>query len=87
MPTQYVAKITDKGQITLPKQLREEFSLDVGDYLILMPQGQGVRLEKAAISPISRFQAMAEETEQRFQSEGVRQEDVEEAIRWSRERA
>lgn len=84
MNRQYVAKISGKGQITLPKELREKYGLKEGDYLLLFPQGQGLRLEKAAISPLARFREIAAETEERFRQEKVGPAEVEEAIRWAR---
>ncbi|TDA70280.1 MAG: AbrB/MazE/SpoVT family DNA-binding domain-containing protein [Clostridia bacterium] len=84
MAEQYVAKISEKGQITIPKKLRENYHLKEGDYLLLLPQGQGLRIEKAAIEPLTRFRAIAEETKKRWQEEGVKPAEVEEAIRWAR---
>ncbi|ACA60600.1 AbrB/MazE/SpoVT family DNA-binding domain-containing protein [Candidatus Desulforudis audaxviator] len=84
MSEQYVAKLSGKGQLTLPKKLREEYDLKEGDYLLLFPQGQGLRLEKAAISPLVRFREMAAETERRFDEEKIGPEAVEEAVRWAR---
>ena len=85
MSEQFVAKISGKGQVTLPKQLRSKFDLKEGDYLIIYPQGSGFRVEKAVLSARERFRQLAETTERRFQENGITREDVEEAIRWSRE--
>lgn len=84
MSEQYIAKITGKGQITIPKILRESLNLRDGDYLILFPQGKGMRIEKAAISPLERFEALAARTEERFRNLEITGADVEEAIRWAR---
>jgi AbrB family looped-hinge helix DNA binding protein len=84
MESQYVVKITDKGQITLPKELREAYNFKEGDYLLLFPQGEGLRAEKALVSPVSRFKALAADTEKRFRDEGLQPSEVEEAVRWAR---
>jgi AbrB family looped-hinge helix DNA binding protein len=84
MESQYVVKITDKGQITLPKELRKAYNLKEGDYLLLFPQGEGLRAEKALVSPVSRFKELAADTEKRFMDEGLQPSDVEEAVRWAR---
>jgi AbrB family looped-hinge helix DNA binding protein len=84
MEPQYVVKITDKGQITLPKKLREAYNFKEGDYLLLFPQGEGLRAEKALVSPVSRFKALAADTEKRFRDEGLQPSEVEEAVRWAR---
>ena len=51
MESQYVVKITDKGQITLPKELRKAYNFNEGDYLLLFPQGEGLRAEKSSCIP------------------------------------
>lgn len=84
MSRQYLAKVTGKGQITIPKALREAVGLRDGEYVLLFPQGQGVRLEKAAISPLERFDDLTVRTEERFKQKGVTAETVEEAVRWAR---
>ena len=39
-------KIGPKGQIVIPKEVREMFSLDAGDSLLLMAdKGQGIALQ------------------------------------------
>lgn len=85
MSIQYVAKVTGKGQITIPKELREAIGLHDGEYVLLYPQGQGVRIEKAAISPLELFDDLAARTEERFKQQGITAETVEEAVRWARE--
>lgn len=84
MPEQYVTKLSGKGQLTLPKRLREKYGLREGDYLLVFPQGQGLRVEKATISPLARFREMAAETERRFHEEKIGPGTVEEAVRWAR---
>ncbi len=85
MSEQFVAKLSGKGQLTLPKKLREKYGLKEGDFLLIFPQGQGLRVEKAAVSPLARFQEIAAETAQRFEKEGIEPETVEEAVRWARD--
>ena len=87
MVRSYVAQITGKGQLTIPKAMREALNLRDGAYVLLYPQGEGVRLERAAISPAERFATLSARTEQRFAEQGVTLRDVEEAIRWARESA
>ncbi len=42
----YRAKITTKGQLTLPKDLRDKLGLRAGDYLLIKDTDQGYLLEK-----------------------------------------
>jgi len=40
------AKITSKGQLTLPKPLRDKLGLKTGDNIIIRETGEGYVLEK-----------------------------------------
>lgn len=42
----YRAKITTKGQLTLPKDLRDKLGLRAGDYLHIKETDQGYLIEK-----------------------------------------
>jgi antitoxin PrlF len=84
MAQPYVAKLTSKGQVTLPKALRDSLGLADGDLLLLYVEGRGVRLEKAAVSVSTEFLDLARRTEARWKEEGLTAADVEEAIAWAR---
>jgi AbrB family looped-hinge helix DNA binding protein len=39
-------KVTSKGQVTIPIELRKSLGIDEGDYLEVSETGQGIRLRK-----------------------------------------
>jgi antitoxin PrlF len=41
------SKITSKGQVTLPKEVRKSLGLEAGDRLVYEVEGKTVRLRKA----------------------------------------
>lgn len=43
-------QITRKGQVTIPKELREEFGLEEGDELLWQKAEDGIRVRKATRS-------------------------------------
>ena len=43
-------RITRKGQVTIPKDLREEFGLEEGDELLWQKTEKGIRVRKATQS-------------------------------------
>ena len=43
-------RITRKGQVTIPKDLREEFGLEEGDELLWQKAEDGIRVRKATRS-------------------------------------
>ncbi len=50
------AKITSKGQITVPKKVRVELGVDVGDSIILEKRGKEFRLiAQRAENPFTKF--------------------------------
>lgn len=67
-------RITRKGQVTIPKELREEYGLEEGDELLWKPSEDGITVRKATRSagrgmlvdddvPESKRREMAEELE------------------------
>lgn len=56
----YQAKITSKGQISIPKELRERFQLRVGEEVLLVPQDEGIIL-KPGLNPMRRLRGVLRE--------------------------
>lgn len=46
-----LAKITRKGQMTIPQELRETLDIEPGDYVVLRPLLGGVFMSKAHVTP------------------------------------
>ena len=44
-------RITSKGQITIPQQVREELNLHAGDEIDVVVDGDGAKIVRAAGSP------------------------------------
>ena len=69
----YKAKISKKGQITIPKELREKFSLKENSELILVPMKDGilVRAKSHGLQTLHGFfqELNFEEMEQSIQDE------------------
>jgi AbrB family looped-hinge helix DNA binding protein len=69
----YKAKISKKGQITIPKELREKFSLKENSELILVPTKDGilVRAKSQGLQTLRGFfqELNFEEIEQSIQDE------------------
>ncbi len=42
----YKAKVTSKGQVTIPKKLRKKLGLKSGDYIKIKETAQGYYIEK-----------------------------------------
>ena len=82
----YTAKLTSKGQVTVPKQVRERFALNTGDYLVFELTDDRIIVTKSPLQPTEDFDALADRIAQRLRDRGVTRRDVADAIRWAREK-
>lgn len=78
----YIAKITTKGQVTVPVELRKALDVKEGDYIIF--EKRGSRIEVKKVMPPNDFENFARPIRERFQREGITHDDVEDAIKWVR---
>ncbi len=87
--TSYIGKMTSKGQITIPKAVREECDLGEGDFVVFEPVDGGYAIRKGQVltgdAAVERFEALAERISSHFEEHGITRSDVEDAIRWARE--
>ena len=56
-----VATVTAKGQITIPSRLREQFGLEQGSKLMIVPTDYGLVLKKLELPSVEEFQQRVEE--------------------------
>jgi len=78
----YISRITTKGQVTVPVELRKALNIKEGDYILFEKKGPRVEIKKMQ-SPID-FKEFARPIRERFQRKGITYADVEEAIKWAR---
>lgn len=51
-----IVKLSSKGQVVIPKELRNKLGLRVGDYLLIQLEGNEVKLKK--VKPIEKFKGI-----------------------------
>ena len=56
-----LATVTSKGQITIPSRLREEFGLEEGTKLMVVPTEHGLVLKKIDLPSVEEFQSRVAE--------------------------
>ena len=58
MTTEFVndAKVMSKGQVTIPKNVREALGIDVGDRVTFIVDGNEIRMMNSAVYALKRFQ-------------------------------
>ncbi|MCG8403499.1 MAG: AbrB/MazE/SpoVT family DNA-binding domain-containing protein [Firmicutes bacterium] len=83
MRDHYIARVTTKGQVTVPLELRKSMNIKEGDYILF--EKKGSRLEIKKMIPSNNFDDFARPIRERFKKEGITINDVEEAIKWARD--
>ena len=78
----YITRLTTKGQVTIPVELRKFLQIKEGDYILF--EKKGARLEIKKMVPPGDFEEFARPIRERFQRERIAPEDVEAAINWAR---
>jgi len=56
-----VTTVTSKGQITIPSKLRDQFGLEQGTKLMVVPTEYGLVLKKVDLPSVAEFQRRVEE--------------------------
>ncbi|MGV8120123.1 MAG: AbrB/MazE/SpoVT family DNA-binding domain-containing protein [Candidatus Xenobiia bacterium LiM19] len=85
MKNECLARVTSKGQITLPARIRKKIKAGKGDYILFRIRDDKVEIEKVDLSWEERFNSLAKAVEERFQKNRVTMEDIEEAVKWAKE--
>lgn len=80
-----LARMTSKGQITIPKGIRDKLNAHKGDYFLFQVKSEGrVEIKKADLALTDEFENLARRIGKKFEEKGVTEKDVEDAIRWAR---
>ncbi|MFH1247259.1 MAG: hypothetical protein V1644_02665 [Candidatus Micrarchaeota archaeon] len=80
-------KMSPKGQLVVPQQIREEESLAAGDRFIALAMKEGVMFKRVKMPDVkAEFEKLSEEVRERFKKERVSHTDVTEAVKWARKK-
>jgi len=82
----YSVRVSFKGQITIPKKVRDKLRIAPGDFILFEERGEEVVLKKARLSPIEEFDRLVAVLDKKVKKLGIADEDIEEAIKWARRR-
>jgi len=72
----YLSKVTSRGQVTIPQELREEDGIDPNDYVVVRRVGKSIVLSKADI----RLDEITASFEKEARSKGITKEDLMEEL-------
>ncbi|MBQ6257946.1 MAG: AbrB/MazE/SpoVT family DNA-binding domain-containing protein, partial [Clostridia bacterium] len=82
--SQYLTEVTavsSKGQIVLPKTIRDSLALRSGTRLMVMSDGENILLKPIRRPDISEFRQMMDQAAQWASDAGMTEEDISDAIR------
>ncbi len=81
MSTASITKVTRKYQITVPKEVRESLSIQEGDYLAVITNGDELIVKKLELPE---WDEIFEKGEKSAKEKGLTKEDIIEAVREER---
>ena len=59
--TEYVVHVRDKGEVTIPKELRKRYDLRSGRSVSLVPRLDGILIRPKSEDPVSELKGLARE--------------------------
>lgn len=63
METLEITSLSTKGQVVIPRNIRNRLNLDTGDKLIVICDGANILLKPVLMPSMSEFQNLVEETD------------------------
>ena len=79
-------KLSSKGQVVIPEDVRKELGLEPGAQFVVMGEGDVVILKKIEAPDRREFLALARKVRAEARRAGMKRSDVKKAVRASRRR-
>lgn len=73
-----------KGQLVVPKEIREEGGFKESDRFIAMPVEDGVVFKKIDIDVEQEYEQLSKQVQQRFEENDLDEDEAEDAVEWAR---
>jgi len=80
----YPSRVSFKGQVTIPKQVRNKLGISSGDFILFKEKEGEVVLKKARLSPEKEFDKLVAVLDKKAKKLGITNKDIENAIKWAR---
>lgn len=82
-----VVKMSSKGQLVVPEDIREAEGFEAGDRFISLPIKEGVLFKKIQIPDVkAEFERLSKEIGTHMKQRRITPKDIKEAIKWARKR-
>ena len=86
MGTVATTRLSSKGQVVIPEDVRKALGLEVGAQFVVMGDGDTVVLKRIAVPAKSELRSLIGKVHSQARRAGVKAKDVKEAIRSVRRR-
>jgi len=80
-----IVKMSPKGQLVVPKDIREKAGFNPSDRFIAVQVEDGVMFKKIDFDVQEEYEKLSRKVQERFEERGVSEDEVEDAIEWARE--
>ena len=80
MSTVATTKLSSKGQVVIPEEIRSRLGLEAGDQFVVLGQGDVVVLKTLEIPSMEQFDELVGRARKAAKESGMRPEDIAEAI-------
>lgn len=74
-------KLSSRGQVVIPEEIRTRLGLEPGDQFVVVGEGNVVVLKTLEAPNVKEFKALLDKVQKAAKAAGVTPEDVERAIR------
>ncbi|MFA1610056.1 AbrB/MazE/SpoVT family DNA-binding domain-containing protein [Halobellus rubicundus] len=79
-----VVKMSPKGQLVVPKEIREEAGFEPSDRFIAVSVEDGVMFKKIDFDVQEEYDRLSEKVQKRFNEQDISEDEVEDAVEWAR---
>ena len=79
-----LVKMSAKGQLVVPEEIREKESFESGDRFIAVAVEDGVVFKRINIR--AEFERVSKQIGEKFRKAGVTKKTIDEAVRWARQK-
>ncbi len=80
MSTVATTKLSSKGQVVIPEEIRSRLGLEAGDQFVVLGQGDVVVLKTLETPSMEQFDELVARARKAAKESGMRPEDIAEAI-------
>ncbi|KYK25929.1 hypothetical protein AYK26_01475 [Euryarchaeota archaeon SM23-78] len=82
-----IVKMSSKGQLVVPQNIRENEDFKTGDRFIPFAVNEGVLFKRINLPDAkAEFEKLAKEINSQFKKQKIRPENVNEAVKWARKK-